>query len=122
MRYDRNCRLIYGNPAFSRKVGIPMEQAWAVSAGQGPGGRSIGAEEYTARLRTVMETGNPEEILLEWHHPESGELLIHSMTMVAEHTAGGEISGCLVIGHDISDMSVPTGNCSPSGNSLPPWR
>jgi len=30
---------------------------------------------------------------MEWYHPKTGELLIHSMTMMAKHNADGEIIG-----------------------------
>jgi len=104
VRYDRECRRVYANPAYSLETGIPSDQAQnAVLAVQWRSDISMPVEEYKAKLRQVMETGIPAEILLEWRRPDTGMISSHVFNVVAERDPDGQVIGCLAIGHNISD-------------------
>jgi PAS domain S-box-containing protein len=105
VRYDRECRRIYVNPAYSRKSGISVERSYYSSpAEQWHEYINLTAEEYTAKLRQVMETGVSDEVLLEWQRPDTGHISNHVFNIVAERDMSGGIAGCLAIGHDISRL------------------
>lgn len=105
IRYDRECRRIYVNPAYTRETGVPadlvqnsdLDRRW-------PAGMNISAREYRARLQQVMESGIPAEILLEWRRPDGQHLISHIFNVVAERDPSGAITGCLAIGHNISGL------------------
>lgn len=104
VRYDREHRRVYLNPAYERYTGIPLAEAW---------GRTphdiwkplMSREEYMTRLDRVMETGVPNQIHLEWLTSD-GSLTSHLMHAVAEYDAQGVARGALVIGHDISELKT----------------
>jgi PAS domain S-box-containing protein len=103
IRYDSACRQVYVNPAFERETGIPsgkalyfaMDRQWRAT---------ITTEEYTTKLRQVMETGNPAEIILEWPRHDDGRLTSHAVHVVAERDLDGKIVGALAIGHNITAL------------------
>jgi PAS domain S-box-containing protein len=104
VRYDRECRRVYANPAYSLETGIPSDQAQnAVLTTQWRPDISMPVEEYKSRLRQVMETGIPADIILEWRRPDTGMISSHIFNAVAELDQDGQVIGCLAIGHNISD-------------------
>jgi len=135
MRYDRDCRRIYVNPAYQREIGTdalaqpngcqyPENRDvrvscsfWLPGSGQ-PALRSPCRDpnpilepgswpcnEYLAWLKGVMATGEPGRILLEWHMPD-GNRVFHDMQAVAEYDEAGQVIGALVIGHNISELKA----------------
>jgi len=135
MRYDRDCRQIYVNPAYQREIGMdalaqpngsqyPENRDvlvscsfWLPGFGQ-PALRSLcrgpnpilepgswPCNEYLAWLKGVMATGEPGRILLEWHMPD-GNRVFHDMQVVAEYDEAGQVIGALVIGHNISELKA----------------
>jgi len=107
IRYDRECRRIYVNPAYILAFGIPAYLAQNVTLDtQWLTNMNISAEEYKAKLRQVMETGNPDEILLEWERKDSSYVTSHLIHLVAEKAASGRVIGCLAIGHNISRLKA----------------
>jgi len=105
VRYDRDCRRVYVNPAFTLKTGIPAEAA-IVSPQENiwVEGASVTAGEYKAVLRRVMATGEPAEILVEWPDRHTGRVSSHYFHVVAERAPDGDINGCLAIDHDITRL------------------
>lgn len=105
-RYDRDCRRVFVNPAYVRQTGTPLEVALNSSVDQAEIWRpKISREEYKARLHKIMETGEPDHILLEWVAP-SGEAVSHEMYVVAEYDSEGRIIGTLAIGRDITQRKA----------------
>jgi PAS domain S-box-containing protein len=102
VRYDRDCRCIYINPACERQSGIPIENAWNKTPDEVWKPLML-PEEYMASLKHVMETGAPEHILLEWHVLDGG-LVSHLMHAVAEYDEQENVVGVLVIGHNITEL------------------
>ncbi|NVN93544.1 MAG: PAS domain S-box protein, partial [Desulfuromonadales bacterium] len=102
-RYDRECRRVYVNPTYARETGIPVELAQnAALDKKWPADMNIPVKEYESKLRQVMETGVPAEILLEWPRQDSKQVSSHVFNVVAERDAADAIIGCLAIGHNIS--------------------
>ncbi len=104
VRYDRDCRRIYINPAYEHQTKIPVEAAWNKTPNE-VWKPLMPCEEYVARLNRVMETGEPDRILLEWHEP-GGSLVSHDMHAVAEFDEDKHVIGALVIGHNITELKA----------------
>jgi diguanylate cyclase (GGDEF)-like protein/PAS domain S-box-containing protein len=106
VRYDSDCRRIFVNPAYSRETGTPAEQVLNQCTDEISVWRpSMPREEYRARLQQVMDTGVPDQILLEWLRPD-GQWVSHEMYVVAEYDAGGEVIGTLAIGRDVTERKA----------------
>ncbi|HSI22866.1 MAG TPA: PAS domain-containing protein [Methylophilaceae bacterium] len=104
VRYDPDCRRIYLNPACERYTGIRLEEVRNKTPHE-VWKSLMPKEEYMERLQRVMKTGEPDQILLEWHLPD-GSLTSHLMHTVAEYDNQGKPVGVLVIGHNISKLKA----------------
>ncbi|MFZ2405996.1 MAG: PAS domain-containing protein, partial [Methylobacter sp.] len=104
VRYDRDCRRTYINPAYEHETGIPLETAWNKTPGEiwKP---QMSPYDYMARLKRVMESGEPDRVLLEWHQPD-GSLVSHDMHVVAEYDDDRQVIGALVMGHNITELKA----------------
>lgn len=100
VRYDRAGRKIYVNSSFVRRVGGDADDLIGLTPRQTPGveGRWQ-ADEYAERLQQVLESGEPQEIVLSGFG--SGQE-IHHVCFVAERDEQGEIVGALAVGNDIT--------------------
>lgn len=102
MRYDRDCRRIFVNPAYVRETGLFPEQVLYKSADDASVWRpTMPCAEFRGRLQQVMDTGIADQILLEWQRPDS-QWVSHEMHVVAEYDADGTVIGTLVIGRDVT--------------------
>ncbi|WP_454867169.1 PAS domain S-box protein [Pseudomonas lini] len=104
IRYDRNCRRIYVNPAFERETGISPAQALQHGIEVGWSVMNMPACEYLTLLRQVIATGIQVETVLEWPRPESGEIAVHALLLIAEFGADGEVVSVLAKGHNITAL------------------
>lgn len=104
VRYDRDCRRTYINPAYEHQTGIPLEMAWNKTPNE-VWKALMPCEEFITRLKRVMESGEPDRILLEWHEPD-GSLVSHDMHAVAEYDEEGQVIGTLAIGHNITELKA----------------
>ncbi len=102
VRYDRECRRVYINPAYERETCIPLEKAWHKTPTE-VWKPMMDAEDYMRCLQRVMASGRPERILLEWLDAEA-RLVSHDMHAVAEYDEDGQATGVLVIGHNVTDL------------------
>lgn len=104
VRYDRDLRCSYLNPAYERLTGVSpkmaqnktAEEFWSCLAPH---------DEYTAWLRRVKETGGAQHMLLECHGPD-GRAISHEMLGVAERDEEGHVVGVLVMGHNITELKA----------------
>jgi len=104
VRYDLECRRVYINPSYSYYTGISIDDA----LNQSPSGiwtSLMPCTEYIERLQRVMRTRQPDRMLLEWIMPD-GSIASHLMHAVAEFDENGEVSGALVIGHNITELKA----------------
>lgn len=103
VRFDKHYRRVLINPAYYRESGIAQGAAQNKTPDEFWWKASISGEEYKAKLRQVMETGLPADILMEWEKPD-GQLVSHSVRIVPEHNSAGEIIGTLAISRNITDL------------------
>lgn len=104
VRYDKTGRCIYINPACERQNGIPFMAA-SFPTSMSIWKPTLSSGQYDARLKRVIETGVPDQILLEWMEQDD-TLVSHEMHAVAEYDGSGNAVGVLVIGHDISALKA----------------
>lgn len=102
IRYDRSCRAIYVNPAFSKSVAIDPVNL----LGKTPGDATLSdldfRDRYQAALEQVIETGTPVLIEIQVADP-SGAMRVHQVSFVADRQ-DGEIRGAMAIGRDITPL------------------
>ncbi|NJD07321.1 MAG: PAS domain S-box protein [Methylococcaceae bacterium] len=102
VRYDRDCRQVYVNPAYERETGVPRHQALGVMADPHLSG-ALPPEQFRATLSQVMETGSATQVLLEWPRPD-GSTASHDFHIVAERDPEQKVIGALAMGHDVSAL------------------
>ncbi|MCK9389079.1 MAG: PAS domain-containing protein [Sulfuritalea sp.] len=101
VRYDRQCRVQYMNPAMVKGV---APEALPV-LGETPAETSPGIDavaDYQHLLERVMATGVTAEMEIPTPHP-GGEIRTHHVRIVAERDESGEIVGALTLGQDITE-------------------
>jgi PAS domain S-box-containing protein len=103
IRYDTEWRHVYVNPAFEH-TGIAPEQALGLTL-QEVWQPLLPCMEFQARLEKVVTTGRGGHILLEWRRA-GDELSSHHMQAVAEYDENGQVSGVLVIGHNVTELKA----------------
>lgn len=100
IRYDRDCRRFYVNPAYERETGISAREALH-SIPEAQWQRDMPAEEYKAVLQKVIETGVDTEIFL--HGPGAdGQIAYYAFHVVVERAPDGQVVGALAIGRNIT--------------------
>lgn len=103
LRYDWDCRLIYANTAYERETGIPVDEAMYLTP-ERHWQATMPVAEYKRKLRGVMETGAPAEILLEWERTDNSRMTSYAFQVVPESSAGGQVEGVLAIGHNVTAL------------------
>lgn len=100
LRYDTACRCIYANPLIEKTLGIP--------AGSMPGKTPMELfpageyREYQNIIEEALRTGRPAK--LEVVVPDIGEgVQYHHIRFTAEFSEQGNVTGVLVIGHNITE-------------------
>ncbi len=102
IRYDRNCRRVYVNPAYTILFDVSAEQAMTRELDDGWFG-GIGVEAYKDMLRRVMATGTRAESSMTWQRPGAG--LVHFIFhMVPEYDVDGTVVHVLTVGRDITAL------------------
>jgi PAS domain S-box-containing protein len=100
IRYDRQGRRLYVNPAYAQEIGERPEQAlnktidehWLLDTP---------ISEYKARLMEVLEKGIHTRVSLLSHRPD-GSHVIQEVRLVPERNGAGEVVGALAIGRNIT--------------------
>ncbi len=105
VRYYRECRRIYVNPAYERVNGLsaehvlgktPTEVASAITIAGDPAG---GLEK---RLRAVIATGAPATVDLQWRNGE-GVPVFFELRAVPELDSAGTVVSVLAIARDVTE-------------------
>ncbi len=104
VRYDLNCQRTYVNPAFERETGIPAAKALHCPLERCWHGGDLTAAEHETLLRQVIATGEPLETVQEWLCPQTGEMVIHAIQLIAERGVNGEVVSVLAKGYDITAL------------------
>ncbi len=102
VRYNREMRRTYVNPAWERESGLTANEVVNVPVERIPKVPNPTVEEYVRRLNKVLETGSTEKMDFPWINAR-GETLFLEYTLIPEYDPQGRISGALSIGHDITE-------------------
>lgn len=100
IRYDREGRRTYINPALKRISAVRDEQMIGLT--QQESNPFIMPEVYRRALEHTLATGERSELELPISTP-SGDIRNNLVSIVAERATDGQISGAITIGHDITE-------------------
>ena len=101
IRYDRDCRVHYMNPAMLRSIAPELLPI----VGKLPYESDPSSEQLRGLQRLVeqvMDSGERVEVEIDMLHPD-GTPHAHHVIFVAERDKGGKVIGALGIGRDISE-------------------
>ena len=101
IRYDRELRRIYCNPAAERAL---PSSTRALGKRPDEGAAIASPRHYTRRLKTCLETGLPQKFEVVLRDSDDNETVHHSILMTPEFDSSGAASGVLAIGRDFSDL------------------
>jgi diguanylate cyclase (GGDEF)-like protein/PAS domain S-box-containing protein len=102
VRYDRDFRRIYVNPAYLRLTGHIEPEILGNSLKASWRATNISTEKYAEVLSEVMRSGKKADVTLEWVD-NNGCLVSHAMKIVPEYAADGNVESVLALGFDLSD-------------------
>lgn len=101
VRYDRDLRRVYVNPAWERASGLSSAEAVDVHAPSTPRVPVAAHAGYMRKLRKVLTDGVPQTEECTWVNAR-GERLFLEYVMVPEHDRTGQVTGILAVGHDLT--------------------
>ncbi|MBI2429594.1 MAG: PAS domain S-box protein [Ignavibacteriales bacterium] len=106
IRYDREYRRTYVNPAVAKAYGVPRESF--IGTVVGSAAKKIGIESFETKIetvrqhiRSVFDTGQPVEFEIAW--PLPNESRIFSSHMFPEFDEKGGVKNVLGIARDITE-------------------
>ncbi len=100
VRYDRDCRRIYANPAFAAMAEVEKEMLLGRTPSEYPGGPDSAV--YERRIREVFATGKDTQFELRWPDRNGREICSH-VRLTAEYDRSGKVATVLGIGRDITE-------------------
>ncbi len=116
VRYDRQCRRVYVNPATQKTFNIPA----VALLGRAPDDISVIAaarvQSFHDKIRAVLETGQAEEIDLSWEVP--GDRFFYHIRFVPEYDREGRVATVLAIGRDVRTLKETEGRLKESRTLL----
>jgi len=102
IRYDRQCRRIYLNPAFEHSAGRPASELLGKTPTQTSPAPSIAA--YELALKSVFEQGAPDEMELQWDFGPAQKRICNYVRLVPEFDDQGRVATVLAIARDITAL------------------
>ncbi len=117
IRYDRQCRRIYANPAFIRQSGLSLDQM----LGNTPTGQRVlltEPEAYESKIKEVTETGKSTELTFSWQDLNGDEFWTHAR-FVPERETDGHIASVLAICHDVTSLKTTERQLTTLINNIP---
>ena len=103
LRYDRDGRRIYVNPAMVRLSGKSEKALLGVRPEDFPTVSAADNAAIVASVRQVVETGQPVECHVQFVTPD-GQVRIFHNRCVAERTAEGSVASVLWVSADITEL------------------
>lgn len=100
IRYDRQLRRLYVNPAASRLIGKPAEKLLGQAIDNEPFSEGVG---YKATLREVFDTGRAAELEVRYRSPR-GEVVWGVTRFEPESAPDNRVASVLAISRDITDL------------------
>ncbi|MEO6146736.1 MAG: EAL domain-containing protein [Sulfuriferula sp.] len=102
VRYDRECRRIYVNPALCAMCEGGKSLLLGKKPSEYPGGENLAI--YETKIRHVFETGEDIEFELNWSGQNCREFCSH-IRLTAERDLNGEVVSVMGVGHDITELN-----------------
>ena len=100
IRYDRDCRRFYVNPAYQRET---ADAAGAAECPEAQWQRETPALEYRMLLQQVMDSGEATEIFMRGHG-QDGRPAHYAFHVVPEANPDGQVVGALAIGRNVTAL------------------
>ncbi|MDB6017954.1 MAG: hypothetical protein JWR19_2443 [Pedosphaera sp.] len=107
-RFDRDCRLVYANPALEKLLGIP-EQTLFGKKFSDILPESRGTLSFQEKVGEVMETGFPVEAEIILGNLRTGYSVCQHVRFVPEWDRSGQVVSALTIGRDITALKEAEG-------------
>jgi len=102
VRYDRDCRRLYVNPAFERVNGISPQDVLGKAPLELSTVLAPIAPLFTQKIKEAMEAGATVEFDLDWKLL-NGNRVCYLMRAIPEYDSQGEVAGVLVIFSNITE-------------------
>ncbi|MFH1154411.1 MAG: PAS domain S-box protein [Pseudomonadota bacterium] len=102
VRYDRDLRRVYVNPAWEKLSGLSAAEVIDVAHADVPRVPTPVVDDYVKKLRQVMETGKFQAAEFTWVNAHGVNLFLEYV-MVPECDQHGEVASILAVGHDITE-------------------
>jgi len=103
VRYDRECRRVYANPALAHAIGLAEVALLGRRPAEEVAATPEVASRYEATVRTVLATGRDAVFDVRWHNARN-DLVTTQVRLIAERDTRGEVVSVLGIGRDISSL------------------
>lgn len=103
VRYDRECRRIYVNPAFQAMSEGGMAAVLGTKPSECPGGDNFVI--YEAKIRDVFVTGEDTEFELTWTDKD-GKEICNQIRLTAERDLSGTVVTVMGVGSDITQQNA----------------
>ena len=106
VRFDRQCRRIYVNPAFERLYDVAAEAALGRTPCEQPWTSTVTAQEardQQAKLQAVIDSGQPAAFDLKWMGND-GSLRCFELKAVPEFDASGAVVGAMTFAREVTEQ------------------
>jgi PAS domain S-box-containing protein len=101
VRYDRNLRRTYVNPAWESAAGLTAAECLGVDPEKLPKVKRPGNEKYRQKLRQVLATGRSQYCAFEWENA-FGQQLYLEYEIIPESGPDGQVATVLAVGRDLT--------------------
>lgn len=103
IRYDRDCRRLYVNPAHEKNIGTQAGQSSPSELGDEGWYGDMPVGSYRRILQDVMDTERAVENSMTWHRPAClpAHYIFH---VVPEYDLNGKVVGVLTLGRNITAL------------------
>lgn len=102
VRYDRQLRRAYVNPAWERAAGLSADEVVGVAASRIPKVRRPVNAVYASKLREAFATGQEQACSFAWENA-AGVTLYLDYVLVPELDEAGEVVNVLAVGRDLTE-------------------
>jgi diguanylate cyclase (GGDEF)-like protein/PAS domain S-box-containing protein len=103
IRYDRECRRLYANPAATKLASRTSEKL----VGKTPADQALldqhQSERLMAAIRSVFALGERQELLLSYVDPD-GKYRDHHLVLIPEHDSNGTVATVLASARDVTKI------------------
>lgn len=106
VRYDRDCRRVYVNPAYERVNGIVAAEVLGKTPAEFSSGKTVAGGTAVAiedLLRRTLATGRPAAMDLTWADGTGGTTCFE-LRAIPELDSEGEVATVLTVARDVSEL------------------